>query len=41
MENLEMKLDEADRQSEITEDRLFHETVFRDVRRIILENKSF
>ena len=34
-ENIEMKLDEADRQAAMTEERLSHETVFSNVRRAI------
>ena len=33
--NVEMKLDEADRQAAMTEERLSHETVFSNVRRAI------
>lgn len=34
-ENIELKLDEADRQAEQTEDRLSHETVFSNARRAV------
>lgn len=33
--NVEMKLDEADRQAAATEERLFHESVFKNVRSVI------
>ena len=34
--DIEMKLDEADRQAAMTDERLSHETVFKNVRRAIL-----
>ena len=34
-DNVEMKLDEADRQSASTEERLSHESVFKNVRSVI------
>ena len=33
--NVEMKLDEADRQAAATEERLYHESVFKNVRSVI------
>lgn len=35
VDNVEMKLDEADKIAEITEERLSHEDVFRNVRSVI------
>lgn len=35
VDNVEMKLDEADKTAEITEERLSHEDVFRNVRSVI------
>lgn len=35
VDNVEMKLDEADKIAEITEERLSHDDVFRNVRRVI------
>jgi len=35
VDNVEMKLDEADRISETTEERLSHDDVFRNVRSVI------
>ena len=34
-DNVEMKLDEADRQATATEERLSHESVFKNVRSVI------
>ena len=35
VDNVEMKLDEADRVAETTEERLSHENVFRNVRSVV------
>mgnify|MGYP000559124641 FL=1 len=35
VDNVEMKLDEADKIAETTEERLSHDDVFRNVRRVI------
>lgn len=37
IDNVEMELDEADRVAETTEERLSHENVFRNVKRVIYD----
>ena len=40
-DDIEMKLDEADRQAAMTDESLSHETVFRNVRSAIHVNPTF